>query len=404
MSRTLAELRTRDQMLVVGLSGGSSCDGVDSALCEISGGGPAPLRAKLLAYHDEPYSAQMRQMLVSAADGQAVKPADLCRLSFRVGQTFARATERLMQEAKRPLEDVDLVGSHGQALVHLPLHTDAGVMATGITKRGSTLQIGEPAVIVERLKTPVVSSFRARDMAAGGQGGPLGPYVDYLLFSDLNRTRAVVNIGGITTVTYLRAGGRIEEVLAYESGPGCLTMDSLVRTMTMGKSSYDEGAKTAEKGRLDDYLLRDMLKHPYLHRAPPKSTSRAEFGTPYAKKLYEWGISRGIRPSDILRTVTEFTALALAESFRNFLMPKGKLDEIIFSGGGVLNHVLLERLRKEFGGDAVHLSEEYGIPPKAKQALVCAVLARETVLERPGNLPAATGAEGPRILGQITPV
>jgi anhydro-N-acetylmuramic acid kinase len=403
MGKSLKELAAKERMLVIGLGGGASFDGADAALCELAGGGGKPLEAKLIAYHDEPYSADMRTRVLALAEGTPFKSDDLCRLNFRVGQAFARAARNLLEKAGKTPEELDLVGFHGQTLSHLPPRSEMGVDSTMMVRRGSTFQLGEPAMIAELLTTPVVANFRVRDVAAGGQGGPLGPYVDYLLFSHPERTRAAVNIGGISNVTYLPKGGRPEDTLAFDSGPGSMIVDGLVQLMTLGRERYDKGGALGRQGRVDGYVLTELLKHPYLQRSPPKSTGREEFGSAYARYLYEWGIKRGVRPTDVLCTATAFTAITLADAFKRFLLPKGPIEEIIVSGGGTLNSLLMARLHKEFDPNPIKVSDEFGVPSKGKEALVFAVLARETILGRSGNLPSATGAAGPRILGQITP-
>jgi len=403
MGKDLQEVAAKDRLLVAGLGGGASVDGVDAALCELAGGTSAPFEAKLLAYHDEPYSQDMRERILAVAEGEPIKADDLCRLNFRVGQAFARAGRNLLEKAARKREDLDLVGFHGQTLSHLPPRVEVGMQTSLMVRRGSTFQLGEPAMIAELLGVPVVANFRVRDIAAGGQGGPLGPYVDYLMFSHPERTRAAVNIGGITTVTYLPKGGRPEDTLAFDSGPGSMIIDGLVQLMTLGKQRYDKGGALGRQGQVDGYVLGELLKHPYLQRPPPKSTGREEFGSAYARYLYEWGIQRGVRPTDVLCTATAFTAITLADAVKRFLLPKGPIEEIIVSGGGALNDLLMSRLHKEFDPNPITTSDQFGIPAKAKEAFVFAVLARETVQGRPGNLPSATGAEGLRVLGQIIP-
>lgn len=404
MGRTLRELFEKDKMLVIGLISGTSCDGVDAALCELSGEGRGELKVKLLACHTEPYSETLSRKLIEICNTQKGRAEDVCRLNYRVGETFARGAEQILEQAGLKKEDLDLVGSHGQTIAHLPPRSDVGINATGVMQRlGSTLQLGEAATIAERLEVPVVSNFRARDMAAGGQGAPLVPYVDYLLFSQPDRSRAVINIGGISNITYLPAGGTPEATLAFDSGPGNMIIDSLIQLMTQGKQRYDKNGETALKGQVDGYILSELLNHPYLKIPPPKSTGREEFGADYAQHIYQWGIGRSVKPTDILRTATAFTAITLADAYKRFLEPKGKIDEIVISGGGALNAVLMERMSKEFGGAPIKRSDDFGIPMKAKEAVAFAILARETVRGRPSNLPSATGASGPRVLGQISP-
>jgi anhydro-N-acetylmuramic acid kinase len=266
---------------------------------------------------------------------------------------------------------------------------------------GSTLQLGEPAVIAERTGLMVVSNFRTRDMAAGGQGAPLVPFVDYLLFSSESANRVALNIGGISNVTYLPAHGRAEDTLAFDTGPGNMIIDAMVHYMTQGGQGYDRDGMIAESGTVNRGLLNKMMEHPFFHRPPPKSTGREEFGLEYAVKMYEFNSQ--IMPRDIVATATQFTALTISDALKKFVQPKGKIDEIIVSGGGAFNPVLMEHLNKNLPGIKVLTSDTLGTPVKAKESMAFAILARETALGRPSNLPTATGAAGPRVLGQITP-
>lgn len=400
----IPDFSKKDKMKVIGIMSGTSIDGVDAALCEIGGGGIGDFSVEMLKFHSEPYSRNLRTRILEVHNEKTATTEKLCRLNFRIGKTFARAAESVIEKAGLEPKDVDLIGSHGQTVAHLPLRSDVGVGATGVIKMGSTLQIGEPAVIVESLQIPVVSNFRTRDIAAFGQGAPLVPYVDYLLFSDEDSNRAVVNLGGISNITYLPAGCKLKEVVAFDAGPGNMLIDGLIQLMTVGKKTYDAHGELASSGRVDGYILTELLKHPYLKEKPPKSTGREEFGLAYAEWIYRWGIRRSVKPTDILRTVTDFTAIALADAYKKFLLPKGEVDDVVVSGGGVLNKTLMDRLRKEFEGIELIITDEIGMPLKAKEAISFAVLARETVLGRPANVPSVTGATGPRVLGQITPV
>lgn len=404
MLEPLKKLLEKDTMKVIGLISGTSCDGVDAALCELAGHGQGQLKVKLLAFHSEPYSEDLQKKVLDISNPKVGHTDELCRLNFRVGDTFARAAENIIERAGLKSADVDLVGTHGQTVAHLPPRVDIGINSTGrVQRHGSTLQIGEPAMIAERLNVPVISNFRARDMAAGGQGAPLVPYIDYLCFSHPERTRAVINIGGISNVTYLPKKCKAEDVLAFDSGPGNMIIDALIQRMTQGKLRYDKNGETGAKGQVDGYILGELLKHPYLQMAPPKSTGREEFGAAYANQIFDWGIGRSVKPTDILRTATDFTAITLADAYKKYLLPKGSVDEIILSGGGAMNGTLMNRMKKEFGGATITLSDDHGMPMKAKEAIAFAILARETILGNPGNLPTVTGAQGPRILGQITP-
>ncbi|MCZ7646965.1 MAG: anhydro-N-acetylmuramic acid kinase [Planctomycetota bacterium] len=404
MPKSLHEqLNPPDPMRVIGLISGTSCDGVDAALCEIGGEGQGHVQIKLLDFVTEPYSKKIQQDVLKVSRGES-RTEEVCRLNFRLGATFARAAMSVLMKAGLKPSDIHAVGSHGQTVAHLPPRFDSGIMATGISERiGSTLQLGEAAMIAEQLEVPVVSNFRTRDMAAGGQGAPLIPYIDYLLLTHPEHARLAVNIGGITNFTYLPAGAQEEEVLAFDTGPGNMLIDAMIQLMTLGKQGYDKDGELAAQGEVDGYILSELLKHEFLKRKPPKSTGREEFGLAYAKQLYEWGIKRAVKPKDTLRTVTDFTAIALSEAYKNWIEPKGRIGEIIVSGGGALNATLMARVKKEFGKVEFHLSDDFGLPVKAKEAIGFAVLARETLRGRPGNLRSATGAFGPRILGQITP-
>jgi anhydro-N-acetylmuramic acid kinase len=396
----LSRLEGKTTHLVVGLMSGTSADGVDASLSEISGEGRGGLKLRLVAEHTEPHPDLLREKILQACEPGGGTAAELCELNFLLGEAFAAATNALLATAGVKAEDVDLIGSHGQTISHIPPRTGDGAY-----QLGSTLQLGEPAVIAERTGILVVSNFRTRDMAAGGQGAPLVPYVDYLLFSSDSASRLVLNIGGISNVTYLPAHGDPDAMIAYDTGPGNMVIDAMVQFMTRGQQTYDADGEIAASGTVHRELLDEMLKHEFLKQPPPKSTGREEFGNKYAGKMYAWGADHGkvIMPRDAIATATRFTALTIAQSVKTFLLPKGPIDELIVSGGGALNPVLMEHLQNELPGMRVTLSDQYGLPLKAKESISFAVLARETALGRPTNLPSVTGAAGRRILGQITP-
>ena len=396
----LTQLTQKEKHLVVGLMSGTSADGVDAALCEVSGEGRGNVKVKLLGKFSQEYPDMVRDRVLKVSETNNGTSAELCELNFLLGELFAAATNSLIDGAGVKREDVDLIGSHGQTISHIPPRTDSQTF-----QLGATLQIAEPAVIAERTGITVVSNFRTRDMAAGGQGAPLVPFVDFLMFSSDEKTRVALNIGGISNVTYLPAHGNIESTLAYDTGPGNMIVDAMIQYLTQGDQSYDRDGAMAESGTVHPQLMNEMLKHEYLHRSPPKSTGREEFGVQFAIQMYEWGTKNGmvIMPRDIVATATKFTALTIADSIKKFLAPKGKIDELIVSGGGAMNPVLMQHLAGELPDLKMTNSDEYGFPLKSKESIAFAILARETILGRPSNLPSATGAAGPRILGQITP-
>lgn len=398
MLKQLSKIAERSTHKVIGLISGTSADGIDAALCEISGEGRGGLTVKLLETHTEPYPDFVRERVLRASDPKGGPTPELCELNFLLGEVFAASANQLLQAANTPAAEVDLIGSHGQTVSHIPPRTQGTEY-----QLGSTLQLGEAGVIAERTGISVISNFRARDMAAGGQGAPLVPYVDYLMFSNDQHSRVALNIGGISNVTFLPAKAALDQTLAFDTGPGNMIIDAMVQYMTQGAESFDRDGDIAASGTIHQGLLKEMQRHTYLQRPPPKSTGREEFGVEYAYKLYEWGHKLGVMPRDIIATATEFTALTIADALKAFVLKKNKVDELIVSGGGALNPVMMELLKRELPGVKIELSDQYGMPLKAKESIAFAILARETVLGRTSNIPHATGAQGARVLGDFTP-
>ena len=398
MLKTLAAINEKQTHRVIGLMSGTSADGVDAALCEISGEGRGGLKVKLIAEHTEPYPDFVRSKVLQVSDPKSGTSAEISELGFLLGEVFAASAIQLMEAAGVEAKDVDLIGSHGQTISHIPPRT-----AGASFQLGSTLQLGEAAVIAERTGISVVSNFRSRDVAAGGQGAPLVPFVDYLMFASDEVSRVALNIGGISNVTWLPKQAKAEDTLAFDTGPGNMVIDSMVQYMTQGNESYDRDGDIAASGSVHPMLLNEMMKHDYLRRSPPKSTGREEFGAEYALKQFEAGHKVGAMPRDIIATSTQFAALSISQALKKFVEPKGTIDEIIVSGGGAYNPVLMDRIKKELPNAKFQLSDEFGMPLKAKESMAFAILARETALGRSSNLPSATGAKGTRVLGNFTP-
>lgn len=290
---------------------------------------------------------------------------------------------------------VALIGSHGQTIQHLPQPA-----ALAGRRIAATLQIGEPCVIAERTGVTTVADFRPRDMACGGQGAPLVPYVDYLLLRHRRRGRLVLNLGGIANFTWLPPACRAADVLAFDTGPGNMLLDALVGLLTRGCRTYDRDGAMAARGCVSQPLLRSLLRHPYLRRRPPKSTGRETFGVPFAERLLR---ESALPPKDLLATVTAFTAASVRDAYDRFIRPLGRADEVIASGGGCHNRTLMRRLADAFASIPVRTSDDFGIPVDAKEAMAFAILAHETIVGRPGNLPSATGERRAVLLGKIVP-
>jgi anhydro-N-acetylmuramic acid kinase len=380
-------------MKVIGLMSGTSADGVDAAIVDIRGRGH-DLKVKLLAFHTFPYPPTFRARLLTAmTDGRL---SDVCHLNGVFGEWFARAALSVLRRARLSPRDVAVIGSHGQTFCHLP----APRREPGLGAIRSTLQLGSPAVIAERTGVDTVGDFRMRDMAVGGQGAPLAPYLHYLLFRDARRSRAVVNIGGISNLTYLPAAGSLQSVLAFDTGPGNMLIDGLVRHFTKGRELFDRNGRLASKGTVHPALLARLCRHPFLKRRPPKSTGREDFGEGFLNEVLHLGYTATLGPKDIIATATAYTARTIADAQR--FLP-GRIDEVLICGGGGRNPALLRMLQTAWDGPMVRRVETVGWNGRALEAAAFGVFAYQTVHGVPCNLPSVTGAKQKVVLGSMTP-
>ncbi|HLA24009.1 MAG TPA: anhydro-N-acetylmuramic acid kinase [bacterium] len=386
-------LRMKDPKIVVGLISGTSADGVDAAVVRIHGAGPAT-RPELVHFTTVPYPEDDRRELFALFSPQTGTVDRICALNFRLGELFADAALQAIAGAGLRAPDVDLIGSHGQTIWHIP--PEAG-------RSGSGLQIGEAAVIAARTAIPVVADFRVADLAVGGHGAPLAPYIDYLLFRDPTRSRAVQNLGGIGNVTHLRRGDALDEVLAFDTGPSNTVINALVEAATDGREEFDRDGHLAESGRVDGELLDELLRDPYFGAPPPKSTGRERYGVQYAAELIKAGRTRGLSPADLVATATRLTVETIVRSYREFLDPRGGVDEVILGGGGSRNPVLRGWLAEALAPVPVRTHEEFGINGKAKEAMLFAILANDAVAGHPWSLTSATGSTRPAVLGKLVP-
>jgi anhydro-N-acetylmuramic acid kinase len=377
-------------MIVAGLMSGTSADGTDVVLVEIKGA-PPDLQWHLRHHLTVPHPPELRAAILAAMQPQSGSVDKLTLLNVSLGEQFAQACLRGIEAAGLVPEMVQLIGSHGQTVWHAP---DSAPPAT--------LQLGEAAVIAERTGIPAVSNFRARDMAAGGQGAPLVAYVDMLLLTHPELVRAAQNIGGIANVTFLPPHNRVDlQPFAFDTGPGNVLLDEAAGRATDGAWTYDRDGALAAQGQIDEALLAWLLDMPYFKKAPPKTTGRELFSAALAGQVWRRGMERKLGPVDIVATLTAFTTRSIAKAYRDSLpcVP----DEVIVSGGGARNRTLMAFLANELAPSRVLLSDEAGIPVEAKEALAFAILAYETWHGRQGNLPSATGAGKSVVLGQITP-
>ncbi|MFC1781614.1 anhydro-N-acetylmuramic acid kinase [Planctomycetota bacterium] len=389
--QTIEKLIKKKTLRVAGLMSGTSADGVDVALADIS-----ESSVELKAFDTFAYPAKLQKAIFRLFQEETARLDDICHYNFVLGEVFAESLIKLCKNKDIFLDSIDLVGSHGQTIFHNPKGTRYG---NKIVR--STLQIAEPSVIAQRTGITTIADFRPRDMAAGGQGAPLVSFTDYILFHHKHRSRAVQNIGGIANVTYLPGDCSISEVKAFDTGPGNMIIDEFVRRLSSGKSKYDRGGKLASRGSLNEPLLKEMLQHPYFRRRPPKTTGREEFGAQYCDILFKKMKKGSISNEDMLVTATAFTAESIAQAYRRFL--PAVPDEVILCGGGSHNITLVKFLRHRLGVATILTTDEFGINSDAKEAVSFAVLAYMTLKGRANNVPAATGAGQPVILGKIIP-
>ncbi len=381
-------------MRVVGVMSGTSLDGIDVAIVDVFRR-RAGLRIEPIYFHSTPYPAAVRAAILSVSNTMTHTSA-ISRLNVLLGELYAEAVIKTCRRSKIALESVLLCGIHGQTI----FHEGEAVEYLGHRVR-STMQIGEAAVVAERTGLWTVSNFRERDMAAGGKGAPLVPFVDALLFRDARVGRVALNIGGIANITVLPAGADAHDVIAFDTGPGNMVMDALVFHLTEGKQLFDRGGRIARNGKVHEKLLDSMLRDPHFKLAPPKTAGREQFGQPFVSGL----IATGIPLEDLIATATELTARSIAAAILAFSkISEPHIREVIASGGGVHNRWLMRRLRELMPAHQLNTTADYGIHPDAKEAIAFAVLAHEFMERRPGNLPSATGARRRVLLGKDSPV
>ena len=383
-------------MLVLGLMSGTSADGIDVALARISGA-PPNLNAKLLGHTSVKFPSALRKEILRVAEQYPITAGALSQLNFRLGELFADAALAACRKFRIPQKKIALIGSHGQTI----FHQGKPVSFLG-RPTASTLQIGEASIIAARTGITTIGDFRPSDIALGGQGAPLVPYADYLLYRHPKLGRVSLNLGGIANITVLPPAAKAEQVFAFDTGPANMLIDALVSHFTRGRLRFDKNARLASQGRSIRGLLDELLSDPYLKLAPPKSTGREYFGHAYLKKLLELGRPHRAKPNDLIRAATIFTALSVVDALNRFILPKTKIHQLIVSGGGAHNPLILAQLSAALPGVEVLPSSRLGVPEDAKEAFAFALLAYETFHQRPANLPSATGAHGHAILGKIS--
>jgi anhydro-N-acetylmuramic acid kinase len=435
--------------LVLGMMSGTSADGIDAALVQISGA-PPNLEINLLNHTQQSFPPEIRKEILRVAEQNPLTPGEFSQLHTRLAHIYAEAALAACRKFRISPEKIDLIGNHGQTIFHQgPLRSSGAAplvfRGASFSSLPSTLQLGDGSIIANLTGVTTVSDFRPADMALGGHGAPLVPFADYALYRHPKLGRVSLNIGGIANVTVIPANAKPSNVFAFDTGPGNMLIDALVQHFTHNRQRYDKNALLAQKGHLHRELLDQLLGDAYCKLKPPKSTGREYFGAAYVKKLLTLGRRYHASRNDLIHTVTTFTAASVIDALHRFVFPKHKINEIIVSGGGAQNPLVFEllsvfamsgaapvdvysadrprklsvRMLEPTGSEtargrfakrrvpphaliSVVPSTRFGIPTDAKEALAFAILAYETFHRRPSNIPTATGARGPAILGKIS--
>lgn len=389
----LMQIALKPEKLIIGLISGTSADGIDTAIVRLRHNG-LNTKIGLLFFAAYPYPAAIREQILAASQPGAASADQICRLNAAVGECFAAAALQSMAALNLEARQIDLIGSHGQTIHHLP---NAEALA-GVPARG-TLQIGEPGVIAKRTGIITVADFRPADIALGGQGAPLAPLMDYLLFRSAEKTRAALNLGGIANITCLKKGARREEIVAYDTGPANMVIDGLMQKLY--QRDCDEEGRIAASGKTSHELLQRLLAHPYFARPFPKSTGREDFGEAFVAALLAQARALHLPNEDIIATAAALTAESVGQEVRRLEARCDKLEELIVSGGGTRNRALMDLLQRKLFPATMMMSDQFGIPSDAKEAILMAILANETVSGNAGNIPSVTGAQGATVLGKI---
>lgn len=394
----LEEIRNKPLRRVVGLMSGTSVDGIDAALVEIGGSDQAP-EVRLLAFEDRPWPEGVREQIFPLFRPETATVDKIGYMNFLMGEIYAQAVVSVVEKAGLTLADIDLIGSHGQTIWHAPEPCDKDGFPVVFT-----VQIGEGSVIAARTGVPTVSDFRVADLAVGGQGAPLVPFSEYLLYRRSGKTILLQNIGGIGNMTVLPGDEGPEAVYAFDTGPGNMIIDAVVSALTGGEKTYDAGGAMAAQGKVDQNLLAVLQQDPYYTMPLPKTTGRERFGLQYVEKILDYGREHSQSDADLLATVTDLTAWSITDAYGRYVLPRRQATELVVGGGGSFNATLLGFLRERFApyGVKVLTQEDLGWSSDAKEAVAFAIMADRCVREKPNVLPSVTGARQAAIMGKIS--
>jgi len=389
----LVNIKQKTPKYIVGLMSGTSLDGVDAVLVELTGTGFSTF-FKQLGFITYPFPEGLKEKLLENSNLNSGNVTDICRLNFLVALIYADAVKELCAKNNFPLDRIDLIGSHGQTIHHLPVKENYFGYEVA-----ATLQIGDPSVLAKLLNIPVIGDFRVGDVALNGQGAPLIPYFDYIMFSSADKNIALLNIGGISNITILKKGGTKDDVSAFDLGPGNMMIDLLMRKYY--DKEFDEDGSIAASGNVNNPMLSDLIAGDlYLQAFPPKSTGREYYSESFYKDILP--LYASLPPEDIIATITEYTVFCITFSYEKFININFALDELIISGGGAKNKFIFEGLKKHFGSFCkIKILEDEKYSADSKEAVCFAVLANETLCGNKSNLPSVTGAARETILGKI---
>lgn len=379
--------QNKKNKLAIGLMSGTSVDGIDACLIEIEGS-YTNTKLKLIDFITLDYTSEEKERILKLCNVNTSTVNEICCMNTYLGEKMGQAAIEVCKKAKVNINSIDYISSHGQTIYHMP-------------NEYSTLQIGELSNIAAVTGCITVGDFRPSDMAYRGQGAPLVPYVDFILFSSKDKGRILLNLGGIANITVLKAGGSDEEVIAFDTGPANVLIDEVVRIITDGRQLFDDGGKLALQGKIDEEWLDEIiLKDKYLSKKPPKSTGREYYTKEFAMSLYTYGIKRGLDNYSILATITAYTAKSIKNQIDKFVLNRIKIDELFVSGGGSHNQMIMKLLSKYIKAN-VKSVESLDFSGDAKEAIAFAILGNEFLCGETNNIPNATGSNRNVIMGKL---
>jgi anhydro-N-acetylmuramic acid kinase len=387
MIEYLSSIHSKEKKLVVGLMSGTSLDGIDAALVEIEGFGKQT-KVNLLEFDTLAFTENEKKEILKLCSPKTSSVDQICKINVDLGKKFSAAALHVMSKAGKSPDEIDFISSHGQTIFHMP-------------EAGATLQIGELAVISAETGCLTVGDFRPNDMAVGGQGAPLVPFVDYLLFHHPEKGRILLNIGGISNITVIPTSAKDHDILAFDTGPGNVLIDAIVAIGTEGKDYFDLGGHFAQSGTVDYQWLQQLINaDSFIHKAPPKSTGREYYTSEVARNLWMEGSERGLTFESIIATVTQFTVESIAINIEQCLKNGVVISEVLVGGGGVHNSFIMEQLQKRLKQKVLSM-EAINVSSDAKEAVAFAILGNEFIHGNTNNLPSATGAERKTMMGKL---